>query len=117
MNNLSNGRASMRGQPTKENAVGYCYHSSHTGWLTEKMMKQHDCLGKQCKYFRKLETNPYWYRRDVKKALSKIKKNGYGVVTINGTRYLTQDYKKLCDRCRIELKLTKCFPIVEYSKL
>ena len=115
--NQQKNRVKMRGQPIRDNAVGFCYHSSHTGWLTEKMTKQHNCLGKRCKYFRKLESSSYWYKRDIKKVLRKIKKNGYGIVTIDGDRYLIQDYTKLCRICNYKMSKTNCLPIIEYSKL
>lgn len=31
--------------------VGYCQYSEHPGFLTEKLRKQHNCLGKQCFHY------------------------------------------------------------------
>lgn len=31
--------------------VGYCQYSAHPGFLTEKLRRQHNCIGKQCFYY------------------------------------------------------------------
>ncbi len=33
------------------NCVGYCQYSEHPGFLTEKLRKQHNCIGKQCFHY------------------------------------------------------------------
>lgn len=33
------------------NCVGYCQYSKHPGFLTEKLRKQHNCIGKQCFHY------------------------------------------------------------------
>lgn len=31
--------------------VGYCQYDLHPGFLTEKLRKQHDCIGKKCFHY------------------------------------------------------------------
>lgn len=33
------------------NCVGYCKYCEHPGFLTLKLQKEHDCLGKECAHF------------------------------------------------------------------
>ena len=62
-------------QPVSEsNRVGYCHLNKHPGYLTERLIKEHGCLGKQCPYLHKYEDNKYWQRREEKKKLKKEKK-------------------------------------------
>ena len=49
---------------------GLCRHNSHKGYLTVTSIKEHDCLGKNCPYFVKME-HAYWRYRDRRK-LEKI---------------------------------------------
>jgi hypothetical protein len=45
----------------ESSAVGFCHCDVHRGYLTKALMKQHDCLNKECTFLRKL--NPaYWAR-------------------------------------------------------
>jgi hypothetical protein len=64
----------FRGQPNKENAVGYCHNPNHMGYLSAKIIKRHACLAKQCKYLHKYEDNPYWIERERKRAEKKARK-------------------------------------------
>ena len=64
----------MQGQPSKENAVAYCHNKSHKGLLTVKMMKNHECLRKQCPFLEKYEDRPYWEERILKKQKKKLQK-------------------------------------------
>ena len=53
-------------------SCAYCkYHKAH---LTPKMLKQHECLKKQCNSLDKIETHDYWRQRDQKKNLRKKRK-------------------------------------------
>ena len=65
----------FRGQTKKENAVGYCHNPNHMGYLSKKNLKQHKCLGKQCKYLHKYEDNYFWKERERKKTDKKARKN------------------------------------------
>ena len=46
--------------------VGHCYNMTHPGDLTLKIMEEHDCLKKNCPFFKKYEDRPYWIDRNVK---------------------------------------------------
>lgn len=57
--------------------VGCCHNSLHPGKLTRKIMEQHDCLGKNCRYFEKYPESSYWYeleRREKRRAEAKSQK-------------------------------------------
>ncbi len=43
---LINGRITGCG-----NCVGYCRYEDHSGFLTRDLRKEHNCLGKQCRYY------------------------------------------------------------------
>lgn len=46
----------MDGHPHRnEIKAGYCWNNEHKGWLTPKHVKEHDCIGKKCRYFQKYE--------------------------------------------------------------
>ncbi len=47
----------------EKNAVGICRNAKHFGYLTEKMLNMHDCLGKHCLYLEKIETHKFWADR------------------------------------------------------
>lgn len=51
----------------QESKIAYCWSDEHRGYLTPRLMKQHDCLNKQCKSFQKLD-HPYWREAERKKA-------------------------------------------------
>ena len=40
--------------------VGCCHNALHPGKLTKQLLKQHDCLGKDCRFFEKYEDAAYW---------------------------------------------------------
>ena len=44
--------------------VGCCHNLLHPGKLTKRLMTQHDCLGKNCRYFEKYEDAGYWKECD-----------------------------------------------------
>lgn len=35
----------------RNKCVGYCKCNRHTGFLTDKLRKEHNCVGKQCAYY------------------------------------------------------------------
>jgi hypothetical protein len=51
---------------SKGKLVGYCHNLIHPGKLTLKIMKEHDCLGKQCRFFEKYEDSGYWIAQEQK---------------------------------------------------
>ena len=54
----------MNGQPCEENCVAYCHHRMHVGALSADMMKNHECMRKNCKYLEKNLSHPYWKKRE-----------------------------------------------------
>jgi len=40
--------------------VGCCHNLLHPGKMTKQLLKQHNCLGKDCRYFEKYENAEYW---------------------------------------------------------
>lgn len=56
-------------------ACGYC--KRHNCYLTVKMLKQHDCLRKQCRHLVKNEYHKWWKQREEKKQLRKARKLKY----------------------------------------
>jgi hypothetical protein len=63
----------IRRKGTKE-YVGYCWFKEHKGYLTRKLMKEHQCTGKECHYFQKFEDAPYWKEKAAIKKKRKDKK-------------------------------------------
>ena len=47
--------------------VGFCQNSLHPGKMTKDIMKQHDCLGKECWYFQKYQDAFYWESIEIQK--------------------------------------------------
>ena len=64
----------MKGQPNKEKTIAYCRYYKHLGALSKTMVKQHECIQKNCKYFEKNLDNPYWQRRSAYTANKKREK-------------------------------------------
>lgn len=56
-------------------ACGYCKH--HKCYLTVKMLKQHDCLNKQCHHLIKNEKHQWWEERAAIKSKRKARKLRY----------------------------------------
>ena len=54
----------MSGQPGKQDTIAYCHNFKHRGALSKSMVKQHQCLQKNCNFFEKNSENPYWYERN-----------------------------------------------------
>lgn len=56
-------------------ACGYC--KRHHCYLTVKMLKQHECLNKQCTHLVKNEEHKWWKQRELTKAKRKARKLKY----------------------------------------
>ena len=65
------------GQPNPKNSVGVCTHNKHRGYLSVKAMKEHQCLGKRCPYFKKNEEHPYWIQHERMKQIRKARRQKY----------------------------------------
>ncbi len=57
-------------QPSKSKTAGICHNRIHTGRMSIHTIKQHECLGKQCPFFEKVD-HPYWEKREMIKLLKK----------------------------------------------
>ncbi len=55
-------RSRMKNQPADKQTVAICHYYKHKGSLSVKMMKEHECLTKQCPYLEKLP-HAYWERK------------------------------------------------------
>ena len=61
-------------EPVKKcNIYGMCKNKIHCGLLTKSLMEQHDCLGKQCRFFVKAD-NEYWRSKERQKRLREAAK-------------------------------------------
>lgn len=59
-----------------EKPVGFCHCKQHKGYVSSDLLKKHNCLGRECRYFCKYNDSPYFidrYRRN------KSKRDGNGV--------------------------------------
>ena len=65
----------MGNQPSKQNACAYCHNGLHQGYMTQKMVKQHECCAKQCPHLEKFESHPYWVEKARIKAEKKARKD------------------------------------------
>ena len=59
----------------KSRACGFCTH--HNCYLTVKQLRQHNCLGKQCRHFVKDESHDWWHQREIMKKKRLDRKNRY----------------------------------------
>lgn len=55
--------------------IGFCHNKLHKGHLTQKLIKQHECLEKQCKYLEKYTDKPFWKHLEKKKLAKQNHKN------------------------------------------
>lgn len=51
--------------------VGCCHNRIHPGKMTRHLLEQHNCLGKQCRYFERYDTSTYWADLDRKQDMKK----------------------------------------------
>ncbi len=47
--------------------VGFCHNVIHPGKLTRKIMEEHDCVGKKCRFFEKYADSSYWVAEENRK--------------------------------------------------
>ena len=59
---------------SNKNIVGCCHYKLHPGKLTRKIMEQHDCLGKQCRFFEKYAEAGYWIEHENRQRQKEITK-------------------------------------------
>lgn len=61
-------------EPVRKGSIyGMCRNKIHCGLLTKSLMEQHDCLGKQCRFFVKAD-NEYWRGKERQRKLREAAK-------------------------------------------
>ena len=53
--------------PDEQKQIGYCRCDTHPGFLTISLLKEHECLRKQCHYLERFPTKPFWKERESRK--------------------------------------------------
>lgn len=115
----SRGKTYMNGQTNKDNAIAYCHHENHIGYLNENLMKKHKCLEKQCRYLEKYEDKHYWIQRSIKQVLKKMKKNNNkGVIYIDSKGFGCADTNidYLSNYAEKKIKETGEIPEIRYKE-
>lgn len=56
------------------NILGWCHFKGHPGAVSKALMKEHDCLGKGCRYFERDEKCPYWKHLELQKQTEEKRK-------------------------------------------
>lgn len=46
--------------------VGYCSNQLHRGYLSKRLLEEHKCLEKECRYLKKIHSNSYWRKKEKK---------------------------------------------------
>ena len=59
----------------EEQRIGYCWSEIHRGYLTVRLMKEHQCCERNCRHFQKYEDAQYWKQKEKRKSESIIKKH------------------------------------------
>lgn len=59
-----------------EKPIGFCHCSLHKGYVSPDLLKKHNCLGRECRYFCRYNDSPYFIDRHRR---NKSKKDGNGV--------------------------------------
>ena len=112
----SRGNTWMVGQSNYENAVGFCHHAKHVGYLNERLLKQHDCLGKQCKFLERYRYRSFWIKRDIISALKKKSKNACGSVYVNSVKMEKDNVNHILTYCLKQLIETGTVPVIEFKE-
>jgi len=79
--------------------VGFCNNNLHRGYLTKKLMDEHQCIEKGCHYFIKYEKNAYWQQKNASKEKRQKAKEEkkYWEKKENQALYLMRDLTKDID--------------------
>jgi len=59
---------------TNDKIVGCCHSMIHPGKLTRKIMEEHDCVGKNCRFFEKYADSSYWVAEENRKMQKQLRK-------------------------------------------
>ncbi len=46
-----------------QSIVGFCHYAEHKGCVTIEILREHDCINKNCSMFEKFEDYPYWKKQ------------------------------------------------------
>jgi len=66
----------INGLNTTHTPVGYCNCNTHKGYLSTTLLKQHECLQKQCPFLEAFETHEFWREKERKKQRRGARKAG-----------------------------------------
>ncbi len=50
-------------QIKRGNILGWCHHNLHKGAVNRSILKDHDCLGKNCPFLERNDESPFWAAR------------------------------------------------------
>jgi len=50
----------INGKPSTKTPIGYCHSTVHPGYLSKSLIESHKCIGNQCHYFQRYESQPFW---------------------------------------------------------
>ena len=84
----------MDGKAEGSAAVAYCDNPTHKGELTQRLIREHNCISKECPYLQKYERNIFWCQKSVANVVRKAKKSGK-FIQINNRVFATYDIDKL----------------------
>ena len=68
--------------------IGFCHCRLHKGYLNASILKEHECLRKNCFYLEKYEDRPFWVQREKAKenklkSKEKMKALGFSYFKVN----------------------------------
>lgn len=112
----SRGNTWMSGQSSYENAVGFCHNAKHVGYLSKNLVKQHDCLGKHCKFLERYLDRAFWIKRDIINALKKKKKNAGGSIYVDSVKMEKDDVDHILTYCMNQVRETGNVPVIEFME-
>lgn len=90
----------------EENAIALCHNVKHYGYLTDHMIKEHQCLQKHCPLMEKLPDKHFWYCRKIRQELRKLVKTGGSYICVNGRLFdkNSLDISALARYCKNEYR-------------
>ena len=111
VNKVLSNRHYMKEKVADQNVIAFCHSLAHTGRLSEKLLKQHGCIGKNCPFLEKYN-HQYWIEKDCINELKRYNKhNKNGFIKINEKYYKQENLKILVKICEKELEETGSYEI------
>ena len=91
--------------PEESRLIGYCWHNLHRGFLTQGLLKAHECLEKQCPFLERFPDKHFWVRKkEIKDNRNKAKNNkALERLILERFRELTADFDGFAV-CVVEFK-------------